>query len=101
MTPRQKDVFKFVCDYMTSHAGVSPAFWEIADAIGAASKSTVHQIVHELIERGLLRREGGSHRNLVPVLVDSEYLRAYQEGCEAALRKEIDRRSDPLPYNIS
>lgn len=55
LTPRQRDALDFITKYAVEH-GYSPAFSEIRDAIGLASKSGVNRIVNALVERGHLVR---------------------------------------------
>lgn len=64
MTPRQSACLIAIRDLTVD--GVSPTLQEIADHIGAASRSKVHYLIAALLEQGHLRRPIGrrSYRNL-------------------------------------
>lgn len=54
LTKRQKQVLDFIKDYITDSGGVGPSYQEIADGVGLTSKSSVHRVVHALIDRHAL-----------------------------------------------
>lgn len=66
MTFLQAQVLGFIRAQI-EQTGVCPSYDEIAIQFGISSKSGTHRIVTDLIGRGLLRREGGRKRNLVPI----------------------------------
>lgn len=53
MTPRQKEAYDFIRSFI-DEKGYGPSYEEIQEAIGLASKSGVHRIVHSLRDRGLI-----------------------------------------------
>jgi SOS-response transcriptional repressor LexA len=54
MTPRQKQCFDYVRDYISDHDGESPSYDMIRSALGLRSKSGVFRIVDVLIFQGRL-----------------------------------------------
>ncbi|WP_210204379.1 LexA family protein [Devosia submarina] len=53
LTNQQAAALKFIERYQDEHQA-GPTYDEIKDALGLASKSGVHRLVHALIERGAL-----------------------------------------------
>lgn len=53
LTTQQAAALDFIERYQAEH-NCGPSFDEIKDALGLASKSGVHRLVHALIERGAL-----------------------------------------------
>ena len=51
LTRRQKQCFDFIKRHIDEN-GLSPSFDEIQHALGLASKSGAHRLVHSLKERG-------------------------------------------------
>ena len=54
---RQQDLLRFIHGYQLAHGGVSPSQSECARGLGLASKHSVHRMLGELEERGLIRRQ--------------------------------------------
>jgi SOS-response transcriptional repressor LexA len=63
MMPVQYKAYRFIKAYI-GERGFPPAYGEIADAVGFASKSGVHRIVTGLEARGLIRRQGSRARSI-------------------------------------
>jgi len=66
MTPKQQEVFAFICDTLQEKR-YSPSYEEIMAYTGHKSKANIFRLVNGLIERGYLMREwakGGS-RNII------------------------------------
>ena len=64
MTKRQHEVLTFIERYTEAH-GFAPSFQEIMGECGYRSKSSVHRIIHGLMERGLVDMLGGQSRSVV------------------------------------
>jgi len=64
LTPTQKACFDAIKAYR-ERAGVMPTLEELRVAIAAASKSTVYRQLHELEQRGAIRRERWIPRGIV------------------------------------
>lgn len=64
-TPKQKEVLDFIVQFINEQ-GYPPSYREIADGLKLASPSTVHVHVQALRERGYLRANAGSARELEP-----------------------------------
>ena len=67
-TRRQQDLLRFIHGYQLAHGGVGPSQAECAKALGLASKSSVHRMLGELQERGLIQRTPNRER-AIEVLV--------------------------------
>ena len=63
LTPRQRQIWDFVVDYVDGH-GYPPTVREIGEAVGLASPSTVHAHLANLERAGLLRRDPTKPRAL-------------------------------------
>ncbi|KQS55924.1 hypothetical protein ASG17_07690 [Brevundimonas sp. Leaf363] len=64
LTTVQANCLAFIKRYQAEHAGASPAYTDIMDELGLASKSGVHRMVYGLIRRGRLRSLPGGWRTL-------------------------------------
>ncbi len=53
LTKHQRDLLLFIIAYTTEH-GHAPSYDEMRAALGLASKSGVHRLVHALEERGAI-----------------------------------------------
>jgi repressor LexA len=51
LTHQQRKLLIFICDYIEREK-VSPSFMEMQDALGLASRSGIHRLVQNLIDRG-------------------------------------------------
>lgn len=56
LTPRQRDLLRFIVDYMAASNGVAPSFGQMSGALGLKSKSGLHRLLCSLEERGFIRR---------------------------------------------
>ncbi|MCI0479249.1 transcriptional repressor LexA [Candidatus Uhrbacteria bacterium] len=65
LTPKQKEVLDFIVQFLNER-GYPPSFREIASGLDLASPSTVHVHIQALRERGFLRNNGSSSRDLEP-----------------------------------
>src|SRR6516164_1037580 len=63
LTPRQRQIWDFLVDYVDRH-GYPPTVREIGEAVGLASPSTVHAHLANLERAGLLRRDPTKPRAL-------------------------------------
>lgn len=52
---RDARLLMFILEYQIANGGVSPTFAEMADAIGVASKSSIHRVLRRLEAAGLVR----------------------------------------------
>jgi len=96
MTPREHQMLAFVRTYVAEHE-YSPAYDDIREHLGLASKSGVHRMVQSLIEQGHLSATSRRNRSLVPTArrtpsVD-ELLDALQE---AHLFEDEEPTNDPM-----
>lgn len=64
MTPKQKQAFDFIKQYIEENEGIAPSYDEIRNALGLASKSGVARLVYALEEMGLIKRHGQRARRL-------------------------------------
>ena len=62
LTPMQSSVLAFVEGFQEER-GYAPAYREIAEGVGLASKSGVHRLVHDLVARGALQLMPGHCRS--------------------------------------
>src|SRR5512138_2776942 len=76
LTGRQQEIWNFLVDYVDAH-GYPPTVREIGEAVGLASRSTVHAHLANLERAGLLRRDPTKPRAL-------ELNRAHGESAAAA-----------------
>lgn len=65
MTPKQKQTFDFIKDYISESGGVSPSFEEIKTHLGLKSKSGVHRLVWSLHEMGVIYVDANRARRIV------------------------------------
>lgn len=56
LTGPDRAIFDFVKGYIAERGGASPSFQEIADAVGYASRGTIHRRLGYLEDAGLIRR---------------------------------------------
>src|SRR5436305_13459115 len=63
LTGRQKEIWKFLTDYVDEH-GYPPTVREIGAAVGLASPSTVHAHLANLERAGLIKRDPTKPRAL-------------------------------------
>jgi len=54
-TRRADDLLSFIEEYIGSR-GIAPSFDEMMDNLGFRSKSGVHRLIEQLVERGRIRR---------------------------------------------
>jgi len=72
---RQKQILDFVNQYIQKN-GSSPTLKEIAEAIDVSSLATVHEHLHVLEKKGVLKRYSGSVRG-IKILKDSKDLTSF------------------------
>lgn len=53
LTEIQSDTLEFVTSFQDRHR-YAPSYDEIAKAVGLASKSGAHRVIHQLVERGVI-----------------------------------------------
>lgn len=85
MTERQRKCFDFIADYIAAR-GIAPTYDEIGKAIGSRSRGGIHDLVHRLVDQGLLTKTKGGSRNLRLVGVDLSRVPSDE------LRAELERR---------
>ena len=69
LTRRQREIYDFVCSFITEH-GYSPSLEEIGARFGLASVATVHKHVAQLVAKGWLRKAWNRSRSLEPAGVE-------------------------------
>jgi repressor LexA len=62
-TPRQREVYNYICKYAADNAGMIPTGQEIADDLGV-SKVTIHEHIHALERKGWLKRHPHKARGI-------------------------------------
>ena len=62
LTRKQRELLGFIDQYITASDGVCPSYNEMAEGIGAKSKSSVHRRLKGLEERGFIRRLPNRYR---------------------------------------
>ena len=72
MTHLERQLLRFIEQYLADYDGVAPTLAEMASAVGVASKSSVHRLLKVLERRGLICREPNHARatRLVQAEVD-------------------------------
>jgi SOS-response transcriptional repressor LexA len=82
MTAQQKRLLDFIREQVT-RTGISPSYDEMMRHMGLRSKSGIHRLVHGLIARGHLCREGYARGITLPSQnLDWERMRALiARGC--------------------
>lgn len=60
---RQRQIVDFISQYIQVH-GYSPTLQEIADALGVSSLATVHEHLHALIKKKIIRKYEGAVRGI-------------------------------------
>lgn len=66
LTPRQKEILDYICEYRTRNGGVSPTQREIRENFGFSSFGTVQKHLRLLQEKGLLKRDWNRRRGVEP-----------------------------------
>ena len=54
MTPRQKNTLDVITDYINKN-GYSPSYDDLKSLLGVASKSGVHRLVMQLVDRNKIK----------------------------------------------
>ena len=90
MTELQNKMLVFIGQYI-GERGYSPSYVEIGQHLGLTSKSNINRLANALVDRGLLVREPGKVRTLVPTSVGHAALRLIPT---AELRAELARREE-------
>lgn len=75
MTPAQSKLLGYVRNYIATH-DYSPSYDEMATAMGVASKSGIHRIIHGLMAAGKVRMRFGSARSIEIIGVSADPTRA-------------------------
>lgn len=63
LTPRQKEVFDYLCRFTQAH-GYAPTIAEIRAHFGLSSPASVHQLLSALVRDGLIRRVPHASRGI-------------------------------------
>ena len=63
LTARQKEVFDFIQNHIEKN-GISPSIPEIAKYFGFSAKSTAHEYLQILEEKGYIAREAFAHNSI-------------------------------------
>ena len=66
LTFKQKYLLEFLIERIET-SGVSPSYQEICNKLSLRSKSGIHRIVNNLVERGYIRRLENKARSLFPI----------------------------------
>lgn len=61
-TPRQREIYDFIRAY-TAENGFPPTLEEIAEHLGLSAPSTVHEHLHQMQLKGILKRVPHKHRS--------------------------------------
>ena len=64
-TEKQKKFMDFLVSYIAEH-NISPSYDELKDGLGLKSKSGIHRIAMELIQRGAITQLKNSARSIYP-----------------------------------
>ena len=97
LTPVQANCLAFIARYQAEHGGTSPAYTDIMEELGLASKSGVNRLVTGLERRGRLRRIPQATRCL-EVIGSATTLDLESLGADAfnllvmSVRSEVERR---------
>ena len=70
LTPRQKQCLDFISAFWVEH-GYAPSFGEIAEALGAKSRSSVTPLVSKLEGRGYIERTPYLARSIRVIRTDA------------------------------
>lgn len=62
MTHLERQLLRFIEQYLADHDGVAPTLAEMATAVGVASKSGAHRLLESLKRQQLIRREPNQTR---------------------------------------
>lgn len=94
LTKRQKILFDFLKSRIAAE-GVAPTVEEMKVALGAKSKSSVHALVTELVEKGAIRRIPNHARAIEIVRDSAENLRETLRAIESFAGRLCVRWGDP------
>lgn len=72
LTASQRELFAFLNRFMSENNGQAPTFDQMAVAIGAKSKSRIHELLTALEERGLIRHLVGRARAIEIIARDGD-----------------------------
>lgn len=76
MTPRQRNLLRFIERFLADHDGTSPSFAEMTAGLGLASKSAIHRLLPELEAQGhIIRRR--RHARAIELTRPASELAAY------------------------
>jgi SOS-response transcriptional repressor LexA len=106
MTERQAQLLRFIESYQLEHRGVSPSFDEMREALGLASKSSVHRMLTLLGEQGRISRRRLSVRAIAVragtiTVAEFEAIArrlAEQEGAARAIDVLLAMASELMPW---
>ena len=56
LTPRQKELFDIIAEYKAANGGKTPRYKYMTWKMGTVSKSSIFQMIDQLVERGYARR---------------------------------------------
>lgn len=90
LTARASDLLAFLRVYIGEH-GTSPCYREMQDALALGSKSSVHRLLGQLVERGAIRAMPSRHR--VIQLTDAQTFRL---SADIAARIAADAKREGL-----
>lgn len=68
LTPRQREILKFICA-VRERRGYSPSIRDIGKTFGIASTNGVSDHLKALVRKGYLERDANTARSLVPTKV--------------------------------
>ena len=71
LTKRQEDILEYIKKYIVSN-GYPPTVREIGSELGLSSPATIHAHLHNLENKGFIRKKGFKNRAL-ELLVENEY----------------------------
>jgi len=91
---RQKQILDFLRQFIHKN-GSAPTLRQIAEAIGVSSLATVHEHLHTLEEKGLIKRRSGKARSIE---VQNDEVEFNHEGFDAPILGFIAAGAPIEPY---
>ena len=87
LTRRQEEILAYIKEYIVS-CGYPPTVREIGKALGVSSPATIHAHLHNLEEKGFIKKEETKNR-AIEVLVDNEFAKKNENVVDVPLLGKI------------
>jgi len=97
LTPRGLDLLRFIIAHQAT-TGTAPSFDEMRQAVGLASKSGVHRIMQQLVERGYISYLRNRARAIQVLRDPDRYVDASDKL--TAMLQRIARESGSTPETV-